>query len=72
MAESVVERDAVGDVRFVLGVENCRGEETKIARRSRYVERPRERERLTGINRFRAREFFQIALNQFRDAKEDA
>ena len=72
LAQRVVERDAVGDVRFGFGVQDRGREEAEIARGARDVESARERERLAGVDRFGAREFFEIALDQIGDAQENA
>ncbi len=72
LTQGVVERDAVGDVRFGFGVQNRGGEETEIAGRARNVEIARERERFAGVDRFGARQLLEIALDQVRDAQENA
>ena len=71
LPQRVVERDAVGDVRFGFRVQDRGGEEAEIARGARNVEGARERKRLAGIDRFGAREFFQIALDQVGDAEQE-
>src|ERR1051325_8043590 len=71
LTQRLLERDAVGDVRFVFGVENRGREETKVRDGAWNIERARERNRLAGVDRFRAREVFQIALNQIGDAKKN-
>jgi uncharacterized membrane protein YphA (DoxX/SURF4 family) len=71
LAQRVIERDAIGDVRFVFGVENCRREKTKVAGRPRNIERARKRNRFAGIDRLRARELFQIALDEIGNAQKD-
>ena len=72
LPQRVVERDAVGDVRFVLGVQDCGGEEAKIGSRARNVEVARERERLAGVDRFCAGQLLEIAFDQIGDAQENA
>jgi len=58
-------------VRFVLGVQDRGREKSEIAGRARNVQRARERDWFAGVDRFRAREFFQIALDQIGDAQKD-
>ena len=72
LAQGVIERDAVGDVRLVLGVQDRGREEAEIARGARNIEAARERERFAGVDRFGSREFFEIALDQVGDAQENA
>ena len=72
LAQGVVERHAIGDVRFVFRVQNRGGEEAEIRGRARDIEIARERERLAGIDGFGARELFQVALDQVDDAEKNA
>src|SRR5436305_3809109 len=58
-------------MRFVLGVQNRRGEETEVRDGARNIESACERDRFAGVDRFRARELFQIALDQIRDAQKE-
>src|SRR5205823_6104386 len=62
----------ISDMRFVFRVKNRGGEETEIARGPRNIETAREGERLAGVDRFGARELFEIALDQIGDAQENA
>src|SRR4051812_21668255 len=59
-------------MRFVLRMKNRGSEEAEIAGRSRNIQRASERKRFTGVDRLRAREFLQIALDQIGDAQENA
>ena len=72
LAQGVVERDAIGDVRFGFGVQDRGREEAEIARGARNVEAARERERLARVDRLRARELLEIALDQVGDAQKNA
>ena len=72
LAQGVVERDAIRDVRLVLGVQDRGGEEAEVGNGAGNIERTRERERLAGVDRFSARELLQIALDQIGDAQKDA
>ncbi len=71
LAQRVVKRHAVGDVRLVLRVQDRGGEEAEIRGRARDVEAARKRERLAGIDRFGARELLEIALDKLGDAKNN-
>ena len=72
LAQRVIERDAVGDVRFGFGVQDRGCEEAEIARGARNIEAARERERFARVDRFGARQFFQIALDQVGDAEKNS
>ena len=71
LAQRVVERDVVGDVRFRFGVENRRREKTEIAGRAWNVERARERHWFARVDRLSVCELFQIPLDQVGDAQEN-
>src|SRR5205814_3878589 len=71
VTQRVVESDVVGDVCLGLRVQDRGREKSEIAGRARNVERARERQWFTGVNRFSAREFLEIALDQVRDAQEN-
>src|SRR5689334_9140394 len=51
-------------------MKNSSCEKSKIAGRAWYIERPREGQRLAGIDRFRARKFVEVPLDQIGDAKQ--
>ena len=53
-------------------MQNRGREKAKIARGPWNIEAARERKRFAGIDRFRPREFLQIALDQIGDAQENA
>ena len=72
LTQRVIERDAIGDVRFRLGVEDRGREEAEIACRARNVEAARERKRLARVNRLGPRELLQIPFDQVSDAQENA
>jgi molybdopterin molybdotransferase len=64
LAQRIIERDVIGDVRFRFGMQDRGCEKSKIADCARDVERTRERDRLTGIDRLRACKLLEIALDQ--------
>ena len=71
LAQRVVEGDAIRDVRLVFRMQNRGSEKAKIGNRARNLEHLCERNRFAGIDRFGAREFCQIALDQIGNAKND-
>jgi hypothetical protein len=57
-------------MRFGFRVQNCRCKEAKIARGARNIQCARQRKRLARVDRFGARQFFQITLNQVGDTEQ--
>ena len=59
-------------MRFRFGVQNRGREEAKVRDGARNIQRTRERNRLASIDRFGAREFLQIAIDQLSDSQQKA
>ena len=71
LAQRVVERDLVGGMRLAGELGDGVGEEVEVLHRAGDVYRLRGGERLSRIDRFRAGELLQIALDQAREPAQE-
>ena len=72
LAERVVQRGAVGLVQVAAGVQDGGGEEAEVRRGSGDVHAARQRKRLAGVDRLRARQTIEVGVDQVGHAQQDA